>query len=769
MRIIIFLFFLFCASECALPQITPANKTVKPPTKTEMPSKTEIQSQMSAATNEIRKELTDLEKQIASSSDEKEIKDLKEQADVLKKQLSMMEGLNKNMAGMSEKVVKEAANEQGAVIAPKRDVTRISVIPKKTLSDAELLLFVRNVHSGVERLISPAERTESLNIYNETKSKYRSNAAVANAANGCWMLGHWEKALFIMGKVCIDDLTDADNLNNYAAFLVMTGAEQAAIPILEYLNEKYSDNSTILNNLGQAWFGLGEMEKAKKYLDSATLIYPNHSMANSTLSGIAVADHNTPKAISYLKASLKENYDPEKEGELAKLGYAITYADMPEFKYPMKADPLGIQSLVESIPEDYPTRIGDDQTVDVVNRYVGSTVISNEQFNEENIKLSSKLQERGRRLSDDSGYRREFLDPHNCPAYKLAARSRLLIWTETFGSSSPLITQLWLPSQKYFANIKTVKTGQELWSECQDIWTERVAKPTADLARAWKASNRGNRCSDIDAATEAYLAKKNQIRKQGVQLIKKKVREYSKELDLWVRISLYSVKDDPPKNAADVTMDLVSELEFTTARSAYRNGELSYFLSMAQEFVEKQSKLRSSCSPTPEVSEDDPLGEIVPLVRSTPVYPLKCEFKKVLNTPVVVYKFECNTMKETTKRNLKPKKDPVNRGQGQGSARSNAGGAPLAGGRGPSNFGEYDVVSNANQKPAPLNAENKELSQFSIEYDRSGNLVGLNVQVNEAGTELADPKSSETEMDSRWSWNAIASPKKGFLNKLLMK
>src|SRR5438046_2096299 len=99
MRIIIFLFFLFCASECALPQITPANKTVKPPTKTEMPSKTEIQSQMSAATNEIRKELTDLEKQIASSSDEKEIKDLKEQADVLKKQLSMMEGLNKNMAG----------------------------------------------------------------------------------------------------------------------------------------------------------------------------------------------------------------------------------------------------------------------------------------------------------------------------------------------------------------------------------------------------------------------------------------------------------------------------------------------------------------------------------------------------------------------------------------------------------------------------------------------------------------------------------------------
>ena len=198
-------------------------------------------------------------------------------------------------------------------------------------------------------------------------------------------------------------------------------------------------------------------------------------------------------------------------------------------------------------------------------------------------------------------------------------------------------------------------------------------KPTADLARAWQASRRGDRCSDIDAATEAYLAKKNQIRKQGIRLIKQKVRQYSKELDQWVKISLYSTKDDPPKNADDVTMDLVSELEFTTARNAYRNGELSFFLSMAQDFVEKQSKLRSACNPSAQIPDDPSEDILAPLVPVAPHYPLKCEFKKVLSTPVVVYKFECNTMKETTKRNLKQKKDPVKRGQGQGSARSNGG------------------------------------------------------------------------------------------------
>jgi hypothetical protein len=441
---------------------------------------------------------------------------------------------------------------------------------------------------------------------------------------------------------------------------------------------------------------------------------------------------------------------------------------MPEFKYPMKADPLGILPLVESIPDDYPTRIGDDQTVDAVNHYVRSTWISHDQFEEENGKFTKKLQDRGKRLSEDSGFRREFLDPHNCPAYKLAARSRLLIWTETFGSSTPLITQMWLPSQKYFANIKTVKTGQQLWRECQDIWTEKVVKPTADLARAWKASNAGDNCSDVDAAMEAYLAKKNQIRKQGIQLIKSKVRQYSKELDQWVKISLYSTKDNPPKNADDVTMDLVSELQFTTARSSYRNGELSNFLNMAQDFVEKQSKLRSSCTPGAQIP-DDPSGDIIaPLIPVSPNSPLKCEFKKVVNTPVVVYNFQCNVMEEKTKGKLKPKKDPVNRGQGQGSSRGNGSRGPL-GGRGPSNFNVYDETVEGNQKLAPLNAEDRELSQFSIEYDRFGNLVGLNVQVNELGTELADPKSAETEIDSRWSWNAIASPKKGFMNKLLIK
>ena len=78
-------------------------------------------------------------------------------------------------------------------------------------------------------------------------------------------------------------------------------------------------------------------------------------------------------------------------------------------------------------------------------------------------------------------------------------------------------------------------------------------------------------------------------------------------------------------------------------------------------------------------------------------------------------------------------------------------------------------IFNENRQTEPLTAEEKDLSQFSIEYDKSGNLVGLKFQLNEEGTALADPDSEEAGIDWRWSWNAVASPKKGFLNKLPIK
>ncbi|HEX6171190.1 MAG TPA: tetratricopeptide repeat protein [Chitinophagaceae bacterium] len=744
MRILLSLLLLFVLTGSASGQ--KANRKAN--------AQNDIQTGMNQATGELKKQIAELEKQLKTETDPDVIKDLKEQIEILKKQLDMMQGLNKNVSMMSDNAVQEAVEDDGSAAVPKRDMTRISMLPKKLLNEAELLLFIKNIQAEVDKIIPPSEKAEALKMYNETKAEYNSIAIIANAASGCWMMGNWEKAIFIMGKVCVDDMSDADNLNNYAAFLIDAGAEQAAIPILEYLDSKYPNNSTILNNIGQAWYGLGDMNNASKFLNAAIELYPNHSMANLTMSSVTLGgpDPDTPRAINFLKTSLKENYDTEKETELEKLGYTITLEDMPELKYPMKSDPIGILQFVESFPEEFPSRIDDGDKVKAINQYVLGIKKLKEEYKEEQLFIEKKLEIHGKMLTTNPQYRENYLKPHhNSPAAKIAIRSHALV------------------TQKKIGAAKNVKTIQEVWTECQDIWAQNVTEPLARLSRAWESSNKGVTCSDVDAATNAYLAEESKIRKKGIKLIKAKLDASSTSIDEWTKIVLYSGMGSPPKDENQLAMDLVSQLDFTMTRKGYRNGEIYYMIDMAQKFIEAQAKKKSACT-NDFIPDTDP--DLVPLV---PVNPLKidvqCEFKKVITTTVVLYTFECNAVNETTKKNMKSKNDPVNKGKAySGKGKSGSRGGPPRGGKGPFIF--YDDESeleNLTTSKAPLSAEDEDLSQFSIEYDRWGNLSGLNVQLNKDGTSLADPDSAELGIDSRWSWNAVASPKKGFLYKLIIK
>lgn len=121
-------------------------------------------------------------------------------------------------------------------------------------------------------------------VYDYIKSNSKSTGQAGNMSMGLWLAGKSDLALYVLGKFCAADATNTDNLSNYSAMLSMKGAQHLAIPILNNLNAKYPKNSTLLNNLGQAWFGLGEIGKAEKYLDSAIRIYAYHPQANLTKS-----------------------------------------------------------------------------------------------------------------------------------------------------------------------------------------------------------------------------------------------------------------------------------------------------------------------------------------------------------------------------------------------------------------------------------------------------------------------------------------------------
>jgi len=233
----------------------------------------------------------------------------------------------KNIPKFTDQQIQEVAYA-GEFFIPKKDLARIALVNKKIFSSSELTTHVKNTAAKVESRMDAKKLTVGKQAYTDIKTRYKDSGAVATAASGYWMLGVLQPAIYLMGRACQDDPTNPDHLNNYAAFLSMARAEELALPILLSLNKDYPKNSTIMNNIGHAWLGLGDVALAEKYLDSTIMIFPNHSQANYTKGLVKNAQGNTTAATTAMKRSIKRAYSDSKKSMLNDLGYKLNNSDM---------------------------------------------------------------------------------------------------------------------------------------------------------------------------------------------------------------------------------------------------------------------------------------------------------------------------------------------------------------------------------------------------------------------------------------------------------
>ena len=226
-------------------------------------------------------------------------------------------------------------------LTPQRDAARIAAISKVPLSASTLPVFISRTNHFVLSKLSGNAKALGEKIYEQLKSAGKTADLIGNTATVLWLIGRVETALCIMAKACSDDATITDNLNNYAAMLSMSGAEQFAVPLLNRVNGAFPKNPTVLNNLGQAWFGLGEINLADRYFDTTIRIYAGHAQANYTKSFIEEERGNIPKAVALVKASIKSSFTQEKDARLSKLGYEINSNDL-DSRFKPEPDPLAM-------------------------------------------------------------------------------------------------------------------------------------------------------------------------------------------------------------------------------------------------------------------------------------------------------------------------------------------------------------------------------------------------------------------------------------------
>ena len=320
----------------------------------------EMQQQLAEAQQAIKNAQQALDKAIAGNEDPSVIQALRNHLSILQQQKKILEEMAGGLADIPQQADEEPPPDVPQSDAPPLDARRINALPKRPLTDAQLAPFLLKVRTEVDRALPASARTDAASLYGEIRGKWGGSKTLADIASTCWMNGHPETALYLMGIAVSEDHANANNLNNYAAFLSMAGGEHAAIPLLGYLDAKFPNNSTILNNLGQAWFGLGDTTKAKTYLNMAVAAYSKHSQANQTLARIYKSEGQASKAVEAIKRSISEDYTAEKESMITDLGGTLSYSEVP-FNYPLPNEPLGLDKFIMMIPE-YPMSAGEERS-----------------------------------------------------------------------------------------------------------------------------------------------------------------------------------------------------------------------------------------------------------------------------------------------------------------------------------------------------------------------------------------------------------------------
>lgn len=229
---------------------------------------------------------------------------------------------------------------------PRRDDARIGRVSRQPLKGAQLKAHVDALQTKLAQALSPAARSRAQAVEAAIRKEGGNvPARLAAAANGLAVQGAWPESTYLMGRAAAAGGGQAQDLNNFAAFLTMQRAEHAALPILITLDARYPNNATILNNLGQAWFGLGELNEAQKALALAVRFAPNHPQANATRSRIEQASGDRAAAQASMRKAIVGGYSAAKERRLKRLGGSLQRADL-RWRTPMPQDALGLSKFV---------------------------------------------------------------------------------------------------------------------------------------------------------------------------------------------------------------------------------------------------------------------------------------------------------------------------------------------------------------------------------------------------------------------------------------
>lgn len=425
----------------------------------------------------------------------------------------------KNMQQMASFASANANAEQN-VLVPKRDAARIASIQKTPLTKSALPAYLQSLYQKLTTQLPTAIVTKANELYNTVKTKYGTTDAIAAAGAGCWAFGKTSPALLLLSRACTEDPVNANHLNNFAAMLSMTSGEQLALPILNYLNKEYPKNSTILNNLAHAWFGLGDVTNASKYIDSTLKLCAWHPQANQIKAAIEESKGNHDGAVKAMKQAISHMHSSDKEQKLEELGYELKPKDI-QWNQPSLKDPLSLSTF--TLP-DYPTSLDDCLRLDSAwENFEEQCMERNVQLAETLATLAEKVQENQLKLLSNPVQSTAYVSRLGLLPPLAAEKAALVLGDPLNGASAQRVEEI----KKQIESFDT--TADSLEAKYNSRYQEIEAKYSPKFGEG-KANPFEAACQDHSSAQNEYLSAVNGLLSKLHLSYLKAYRQYSYDL-----------------------------------------------------------------------------------------------------------------------------------------------------------------------------------------------------------------------------------------------
>ncbi|MDP4261983.1 MAG: hypothetical protein Q8941_05575 [Bacteroidota bacterium] len=218
----------------------------------------------------------------------------------------------KKSAKNANLVIDESVLPTTPVVAPVKDITRLSSLPSVPPSRQELLSQTAKMELALKKVLDPQTVQQAESLVAGKPEKEIQNAAIAS-----WYSNKPETALLLGLKLAQKDPDNIIRWNNLGALFNMTGMENRAVPILQYCLVQKPNSTTVLNNIGQAYLGMGDLAKAGQYLSQCLAADDMHPEANHSMALISMFENNYDKAAQYFS---KEMEIAQRRSSLAQLG-----------------------------------------------------------------------------------------------------------------------------------------------------------------------------------------------------------------------------------------------------------------------------------------------------------------------------------------------------------------------------------------------------------------------------------------------------------------